>query len=104
MQFHLAIQFNTVPETVCPVSASVSFAGRSNELFCHDGGGGGGYFTTDGQSVSMPWYRASLWDLRPDITSCLKFSVLFLWGALSDGGRVSSLQCSHSMVRVAQNP
>jgi hypothetical protein len=75
---------------------------------------------TDGQSVSMSWYRTPLWDLRPDITSCrnvevtlpqsvsqyvlvsntlvglatryyflsecccLKFAVLFLWGALSD--------------------
>jgi hypothetical protein len=34
------------------------------------GGGGGGYFTSDGQSVSMSRYRAPLWDLRPDITSC----------------------------------
>jgi hypothetical protein len=31
-----------------------------------------GYFTTDGQSVSMSWYRAPLLDLRPDITSCRK--------------------------------
>jgi hypothetical protein len=44
------------------------------------------YFTTDGQSVSMSWYRAPSWDLRPDITSCrLKIALLFLWGALSDG-------------------
>jgi hypothetical protein len=44
-----------------------------------------GKFTTDGHSVSMSWYRAPLWDLRPDITSCcLKFAVLSLWGALSD--------------------
>jgi hypothetical protein len=28
------------------------------------------YFTTDGQSVSTSWYRAPLWDLQPDITSC----------------------------------
>jgi hypothetical protein len=27
------------------------------------------YFTTDGQSVSMSWYRAPLWDLWQDITS-----------------------------------
>jgi hypothetical protein len=57
-------------------------------------GGGGGYFTTDGsvsqsvsQSVSMSWYRAPLWDLRLYFLSedcCLKFAVLFLWGALSD--------------------
>jgi hypothetical protein len=32
-------------------------------------------------SVSSP-----LWDLRPDITSCRKVAVLFLWGALSDKG------------------
>jgi hypothetical protein len=32
----------------------------------------------------MSGYRAPLWDLRPDITSCLKFAVLFLSGALSD--------------------
>jgi hypothetical protein len=25
---------------------------------------------TVGRSVSMSWYRAPLWDLRPDITSC----------------------------------
>jgi hypothetical protein len=46
---------------------------------------GRSYFRTDGHSVSTSWYRAPLWDLRPDITSCcLKFEVLFLWGALSD--------------------
>jgi hypothetical protein len=33
------------------------------------------YFTTDGQSVSMSWYRAALWDLRPDITSCQNVAV-----------------------------
>jgi hypothetical protein len=30
------------------------------------------YFTTDSRSVSMSCYRAPLWDLRPDITSCRK--------------------------------
>jgi hypothetical protein len=34
-----------------------------------------GYFTTDGQSVSMSWYRTPLWDLRPDITSCWNAAV-----------------------------
>jgi hypothetical protein len=33
------------------------------------------YFTTDGRSVNMSWYRAPLWDLRPDITSCRNVSV-----------------------------
>jgi hypothetical protein len=33
------------------------------------------YFTTDSQSVSMSWYRAPLWDLRPNITSCRNVTV-----------------------------
>jgi hypothetical protein len=33
------------------------------------------YFTTDSQSVSMSWYRAPLWDLRPDITSSRNIAV-----------------------------
>jgi hypothetical protein len=32
-------------------------------------------FTTDGQPVSMSWYRVPLWDLRPDITSCRNVAV-----------------------------
>jgi hypothetical protein len=50
-----------------------------------------------------------LWDLRPDITS---FQMVAVWnllyclcGAASlTRGQVCSLQCNHSMVRVAQNP
>jgi hypothetical protein len=26
-------------------------------------------------SVSMSWYRATLWDLRPDITSCRNVAI-----------------------------
>jgi hypothetical protein len=37
----------------------------------------------DWRSVSLSWYRAPLWDLRPE-SCCLKSAVLFLWGALSD--------------------
>jgi hypothetical protein len=71
--------------------------------------GGWGYFTTDGQSVSMPWYRSSLWDLRPDITSWQNVSVWNLESCFCGApsltrGRVSNLQCNHPMVRVAQNP
>jgi hypothetical protein len=35
--------------------------------------------------VSIP-----LWDLRPDITSCRKVAVLFLWSALSELRRTRS--------------
>jgi hypothetical protein len=64
---------------------------------------------TVSQSVSTSWYRASLWDLRPGITSCQNVAVLNLrscfCGVLSlTRGRVCNLQCNHSMVRVAQNP
>jgi hypothetical protein len=30
---------------------------------------------TVSQSISMSWYRAPLWDLRPDITSCRNVAV-----------------------------
>jgi hypothetical protein len=33
----------------------------------------------DWQSVSMSWYRAPLWDLRPDIISCRSVAVWNLW-------------------------
>jgi hypothetical protein len=36
---------------------------------------GRSYFRTDGQSVSMSWYRAPLWHLQPDITSCRNVAV-----------------------------
>jgi hypothetical protein len=40
----------------------------------------------DWRSVSQYVLLSSpLWDLWPDITSCLKVAVLSLWGALSDG-------------------
>jgi hypothetical protein len=48
----------------------------------------------------MSRYGPPLWDLRPDITSCLKVAVLFLWGALSD--ERTGLQ--FAVVRFAQNP
>jgi hypothetical protein len=63
----------------------------------------------DWQSVSMPWYRAPLWDLRPDIISCRNVAVWNLrsciyWAPCLTRGRVCNLQCNHSIVRVAQNP
>jgi hypothetical protein len=57
----------------------------------------------DWQSVSMSWYRALLWELRPGITSCRDVAVSNLrfcfCGAPSlTRGRVCNLQCNHSMV------
>jgi hypothetical protein len=47
--------------------------------------GGGGDWRSVGQSVSQYVLVSSLlWDLWPDITSCLKVAVFSLWGALSD--------------------
>jgi hypothetical protein len=42
------------------------------------------YVTTDGQSASMSWCEAPIWDLRPDFFFCLTVAVLLMWGALSD--------------------
>jgi hypothetical protein len=77
--------------TICDNDVELKTNTAANEpgfiiyLVWNGGVEGGGYFTTDGQSVSISWYRASLWDLRPDITSCrYNVAVLSLWGALSD--------------------
>jgi hypothetical protein len=66
-----------------------------------------GYFTTDSQSVSMSWYRAPLWDLQRDITSCQNVAVWNLRSCFCGApslttGRVYNLQCNHSMVRRAE--
>jgi hypothetical protein len=42
------------------------------------------HIATDGQSVSMSWCRAQIWDFRPEIFF-LKVTVLSFWGgALSE--------------------
>jgi hypothetical protein len=68
-----------------------------------------GYFTTDGQSVSMSWYRAPLWDLRPNIASYRNVAIWDLQSCFCGApsltrGLVCNLQRNHSMIRVAQNP
>jgi hypothetical protein len=67
------------------------------------------YFTTDDLSVSVSWYQAPLWDLRPDITSCRHVAVWKLRSCFCGApsltrGRICTLQCNHLMVRMAQNP
>jgi hypothetical protein len=56
----------------------------------------------------MSWYRAPLWDLRPNITSCRNVAVWNLrscfYGTPSlTRGRVCNLQYNHPMARAAQN-
>jgi hypothetical protein len=65
------------------------------------------YFTTDGHSFSMSWYRASVWDLRPDITSCRNVGAWNLRSCFCGApsltlGRVCNLQYNQTMVRVAR--
>jgi hypothetical protein len=39
---------------------------------------------TDGQSASLSWYQAPLWNSWPDIFSVLTVAGFLMWGALSD--------------------
>jgi hypothetical protein len=41
------------------------------------------YVTTDGQSASLSWCQAPIWDLRPDFYFCQTTAGLLMWGALS---------------------
>jgi hypothetical protein len=42
------------------------------------------YVTTDGQSASLSWNKATVWGLRPDFYYCQPVAGLMMWGALSD--------------------
>jgi hypothetical protein len=42
------------------------------------------YITTDGQSASLSWNKASIWGLRPDLCYCGTVAGFLMWGALSD--------------------
>jgi hypothetical protein len=42
------------------------------------------YVTTDGQSASLSWNKASVWGLRPEFHYCQTIAGLLIWGALSD--------------------
>jgi hypothetical protein len=42
------------------------------------------YVTTDGQSASLSWNKAPIWDLRPDFYYCQTVAGLLTWGTLSD--------------------
>jgi hypothetical protein len=65
------------------------------------------YVTTDGQSASLPWNKAPIWGLRPDLCYRQTVAGLFMWGAASDERTGLSFttaadlrQRSHSRVRV----
>jgi hypothetical protein len=62
---------------------------------------------TDGQSASLFWNKAPVWDLRPDFNYCQTVAGLLMWGALSyeRTGLLFTIaagprQRSHSRVRV----
>jgi hypothetical protein len=38
----------------------------------------------DGQSASLSWNKAPIWDLRPDFCYCQTVAGLLMWDALSD--------------------
>jgi hypothetical protein len=59
---------------------------RYHYITCHKLERSPSHFTTYSQSVSQSVRLGvePLWDLWPDITSCLKVAVLSLWGALSN--------------------
>jgi hypothetical protein len=42
------------------------------------------YVTTDGQSASLSWNKASILGLRPDFCYCQTVAGFLMWGALSD--------------------
>jgi hypothetical protein len=58
-----------------------------------------------GQSASLPWNKAPIWGLRPDLDYCRVVAGLLMWGALSDertdllfASVAGSRQRSHSRV------
>jgi hypothetical protein len=66
------------------------------------------HVTTDGQSASLSWNKAPIWDLRPDFYYCQTFAGLLMWCcALSDERTGLSFaiapgpcQCRHFRVRL----
>jgi hypothetical protein len=65
------------------------------------------YVTADGQSASLSWNKALIWDLRPDFYYCQTVAGLLMWDSLSDERTGLSFrdaagprQRSHSRVRV----
>jgi hypothetical protein len=65
------------------------------------------YVTTDGESASLSWNKASVWVLRPDLYYYQSVASLLMWEALSDQRTGLSFtiaaglrQHNHSQVRV----
>jgi hypothetical protein len=44
----------------------------------------GSYIMTDGQSASLSWNKAPIWDLQPNLYYCQTVAGLLIWGALAD--------------------
>jgi hypothetical protein len=62
------------------------------------------YFTTDSQSVSMCWYRAPLWDLRPDIISCRNVAVWNLRSCIYDTPSLTLRTRNHTLLSHWDSP
>jgi hypothetical protein len=50
------------------------------------------YSTINGQSASLPWNKAPIWDLRPNLYYRQTVVVLLMWGALSGESWASPAQ------------
>jgi hypothetical protein len=65
------------------------------------------HVTTDGQSTSLSWNKAPIWNLRPDFYYCQTVAGLLMWGAVFDERTGPSFtiapgpcQCRHFRVRL----
>jgi hypothetical protein len=50
------------------------------------------YVTTDGQSASLPWNKAHIWGLCPELYYCRTFAGLLTWALFLTRGQVCCLQ------------
>jgi hypothetical protein len=63
------------------------------------------YDTTDGQSASLSWNKATTWGLLPDFYYCQTVAGLLMWGAVSDertdlSFKIAAGPRQHSLSRV----
>jgi hypothetical protein len=54
------------------------------------------YITADGQSASLSWNKAPIWDLRPDFYYCQTIAGLLMWALSLTRGRSVVYNCCWS--------